>query len=65
MVYEEAHNIGIHPRQLYSILDIRTIEFKDKANTVRSEKLVRLLDPWAGSVEWQGPCSDYDQTFWT
>ena len=23
------------------------------------------MDPWAGSVEWKGACSDYDEAFWT
>ena len=27
--------------------------------------MIRLKDPWAGSQEWKGGCSDYDTSFWT
>ena len=50
MVYEEAQNIGIHPRQYYSVLDIRVIEVPVKGQ-LQQVSLVRLLDPWAGSVD--------------
>lgn len=50
---------------MYSVLDTREIVLTDKAGTLVPYKLVRLRDPWAGSVEWKGPCSDTDDEFWT
>jgi len=55
---------------VYSILDAREITVPDphdksnRGNLVQY-KLVRLKDPWAGSEEWKGFCSDYDEEFWT
>ena len=49
----------------YSVLDVREITSKDAQGKPRKSQLVRLLNPWAGISEWQGPCSDYDSDFWS
>ena len=50
---------------MYSILDVREItQLDDQNNAIKQVQLVRVRDPWAGSIEWKGPCSDYDKAFW-
>ena len=63
--YDEATALGVHPRQFYSILDVREVKTTDATGTRNVYKLVRLMLPWAGCVEWKGTCSDFDENFWT
>ena len=58
--YADAEGMGIHPRYMYSILDVR-----DMVGSDTNDQLVRLKDPWAGSQEWKGACSDYDTNYWS
>lgn len=57
--------MGVHPRQFYSILDLREVKTTDAKGNRNNYKLIRLMLPWAGCVEWKGTCSDFDENFWT
>lgn len=57
--------MGVHPRQVYSVLDVREVKTTDAKGNRDSYKLIRLMLPWAGCVEWKGACSDTDENFWT
>jgi hypothetical protein len=63
--YQEAEGMGIHPRFMYSILDLRDIMIKNESGGFEKMELIRLKDPWANSAEWKGACSDLDTDFWT
>lgn len=63
--YAEAEGMGIHRRYIYSILDVREIMAMGEDGKWGKQQLVRIKDPWAGSLEWKGACSDYDRDFWT
>ena len=64
-LYAEAEGNGIHPRYMYSVLDVREIPAPDENGAMGKCYLVRLKDPWANSAEWKGACSDFDTDFWT
>jgi hypothetical protein len=64
-LYADAEGMGIHPRYMYSILDVRDIMAPDENGKTDKCYMIRLKDPWAGSQEWKGGCSDYDTAFWT
>ena len=64
-LYGDAKSMGVHPRQFYSVLDLREVAVKNSKGVMEETQLIRLMDPWAGSVEWQGACSDFDEDFWT
>lgn len=49
---------------MYSVLDVRTVDFKDHENKRQEVNLIRLQNPWNDGVEWNGRCSDMDK-FWT
>lgn len=63
--YTEAEGMGIHRRYMYSVLDVREIMAMGEDGKWAKQQLIRLKDPWANSKEWNGPCSDYDTSFWT
>lgn len=63
--YAEAQGEGIHSRYMYSVLDARDITVPDQDGNKQQYQLIRLKDPWAGSKEYKGPCSDFDINFWT
>jgi len=64
-LYADAEGMGIHHRYMYSILDVRDIMAPDENGKTDKCYIIRLKDPWAGSQEWKGGCSDYDTEFWS
>jgi len=44
---------GIQPHLSYSVLDVREV-----TNSEGKNRLVRLKNPWANSVEWSGSFGD-------
>ena len=57
-LYAAAEGNGIHPRYMYSVLDVREIPGPVEGGKMGKCYLVRLKDPWANSAEWKGACSD-------
>ena len=48
-LYADAEGMGIHPRYMYSILDVRDIMAPDENGKTDKCYIIRLKDPWAGS----------------
>lgn len=60
-IYKKAESKGLLPFHMYSVLDIRVIQTPQN----KQATLVRLQNPWADAPEWNGRCSDKDDSFWT